>query len=145
VTFSGSCEIDGDRFTATLPTKRHTEGHATVFGIDDLKLKLEGTFAGKSASVWGREHVPCVQLAGTLTLREQSLPAQTATAPTFNRQASEIAEAHPLKRRNWHKPAVARGPFFGSPGTLTIPSIPTISGINIKPVPQSLGRGRAMC
>jgi len=31
MTSSGACEVDGDRFTATITIKRHTEGHATVF------------------------------------------------------------------------------------------------------------------
>ncbi|WP_156438155.1 hypothetical protein [Bradyrhizobium valentinum] len=44
--YSGTCEVDGDRFTAVVTIKRHTEGHATVFGTDDLTLKLEGACPG---------------------------------------------------------------------------------------------------
>ena len=34
--YDGSYEIIGDLFTAVLRTRRHTAGHATVFGIDEL-------------------------------------------------------------------------------------------------------------
>lgn len=34
MSYSGSYDVAGDWFTATVVTKRHTEGHATVFGID---------------------------------------------------------------------------------------------------------------
>lgn len=37
MTYSGSCERDGDRFTATVTTKRHADGQPTVFG-DDTEL-----------------------------------------------------------------------------------------------------------
>ncbi|GLR88176.1 hypothetical protein [Bradyrhizobium iriomotense] len=83
MTYSGSCKVDGDRFTAVLSTKRHTEGHATVFGVDDLKLTLEGTCAGKIATyVATAENVPGVLLEGTLILSEQENPAPEASAPT---------------------------------------------------------------
>lgn len=43
MTYHGSCQVDGDRFTATVSTKRHTDGRATVFGVDDeLILDIEG-------------------------------------------------------------------------------------------------------
>ncbi len=65
MTYSGSCEVDGDRFTAIVSLKRHTEGHATVFGVDDLTLRLEGTFVGKIARCVGMaEQVPGVLLEG---------------------------------------------------------------------------------
>jgi hypothetical protein len=34
MTYSGTCGIDGVRFTANIMTKRHTAGH-TVFGSND--------------------------------------------------------------------------------------------------------------
>src|ERR1700742_1483650 len=42
ITYGGSYEHDGDRFTATLTTKRHTAGQPTLFGIDEVELKLTG-------------------------------------------------------------------------------------------------------
>ena len=41
MTYEGSCKVDGDRFTAVVITKRHTDGQPTVFGDDqELELKL---------------------------------------------------------------------------------------------------------
>jgi hypothetical protein len=82
MSYSGSCEVDGDRFTAIVSIKRHTEGHATVFGGDDLKLRLEGTCAGKMGNFVGTaEQVPGVLLEGTLILSEQQPPAPEANEP----------------------------------------------------------------
>jgi hypothetical protein len=82
MTYSGSCEVDGDRFTAIVSLKRHTEGHATVFGADDLTLRLEGRCAGKIATYVGRaERVPGVLLEGTLIFSEQQPPAPKANEP----------------------------------------------------------------
>jgi hypothetical protein len=40
--YSGSYEQDGDRLTATVRTRRVCDGPPTVFGIDEMVLKLEG-------------------------------------------------------------------------------------------------------
>jgi hypothetical protein len=83
MSYSGSCEVHGDRFTAIVSTKRHTEGHATVFGVDDLKMKLEGTCTGRIASYVGTaEQVPGVLLEGTLILSEQQPHAPDPSGPT---------------------------------------------------------------
>jgi hypothetical protein len=87
MTYSGSCEVDGDRFTAIVSIKRHTEGHATVFGIDDLSLKFVGTCGGKFATFVGTaDQVPGVLLEGTLILSEQQghAPEANEPIPKFN-------------------------------------------------------------
>ena len=47
--YGGSYEIDGDRFTATLTTRRYAEGTTTVFGVDEVEARLTGTFRGATA------------------------------------------------------------------------------------------------
>jgi hypothetical protein len=87
MSYSGSVEIDGDRFTAIVTLKRHTEGHATVFGADDLTLRLEGTCPGKIATYVGTaDQAPGVLLEGTLILSEDvpPVPAPTVPMPPFN-------------------------------------------------------------
>ncbi|WGS18717.1 MULTISPECIES: hypothetical protein [unclassified Bradyrhizobium] len=87
MSYSGSCEVDGDRFTAIITLKRHTEGHATVFGADDLTLRLEGTCSGNIGTyVATADQTPGVLLEGTLIYSEQqpSAPEQAAPLPTFN-------------------------------------------------------------
>ena len=86
MTYSGTCTVDGDRFSAIVSAKRHTDGHATVFGVDDLEMTLEGTCTGKIAHYVGKaEQAPGMLLEGTLILSEQE-PAAAASAPmpTFN-------------------------------------------------------------
>lgn len=76
MTYHGSCKVDGDRFTATVLTKRHTDGRATVFGNDDvLTLDIEGHCPGKIATYKATAaQVPGMILRGTLILTEQPPP-----------------------------------------------------------------------
>jgi hypothetical protein len=97
MTYSGSCEVDGDRFVAIVATKRHTEGHATVFDADDLTLRLEGTCVGKVATYVGTaEQVPGVLLEGTLIL-------STEAPPTRGPDASVSSSFNPDKLRKLPK------------------------------------------
>ncbi|WP_166297510.1 hypothetical protein V5279_28010 [Bradyrhizobium sp. 26S5] len=72
--YSGTYEVDGERFSAVLTTRRHSDGHATVFGTDDLVVRLEGVFSGAIATCTGRaDAVP--DLAFEVTL----IPSQDVT------------------------------------------------------------------
>ncbi|HEV2154683.1 hypothetical protein [Bradyrhizobium sp.] len=83
MTYHGACEVDGDRFTATVSTKRHTEGRATVFGVyDELTLQISGTCPGKIATYTATAgQAPGVVLEGTLILTEQPAAAPEPTGP----------------------------------------------------------------
>jgi hypothetical protein len=83
MTYDGSCEVDGDRFTAVVKTKRHSEGLPTVFGNDDeLEITLEGTCVGKIATYTGTaRQFPGVLLEGMLIFSEQSSPVPEANEP----------------------------------------------------------------
>lgn len=52
-TYSGSYEIDDDHFTAALTTTRHAAGPPTLFGLDEVDVKLAGKFKGRMASCAG--------------------------------------------------------------------------------------------
>nr|WP_247984877.1 hypothetical protein [Bradyrhizobium sp. 186] len=100
MSYSGSCEVDGDRFTATVTLKRHTEGHATVFGADDLTLRLEGTCPGKIARYVGTaEQVPGVLLEGTLILSEQAPLRREAQRMTYFIAADRYAKLLSAEQR----------------------------------------------
>ena len=83
MTYDGSCEVDGERFTAVVTTKRHTEGLPTVFGDDsELELKLDGTCLGKTATYIGTaKEFPGVLLEGTLIFHEQQLRTPRPNEP----------------------------------------------------------------
>lgn len=85
-TYSGSYQADDDRFTAVLTTKRHAEGPPTVFGLDEVEIKLEGKIRGMMAACTGTaEQAPGVKFEATLFLGEDQLPDRKRAAPDANR------------------------------------------------------------
>jgi hypothetical protein len=42
ISYNGHYEQDGDQFNATISTKRHSPGQASVFGIDNVDITLFG-------------------------------------------------------------------------------------------------------
>jgi hypothetical protein len=65
--YGGIYEINEDRFTATLTTKRYAEGPTTVFGVDEVEVKLTGIYKGHTAVCSGTaEQAPGVQFEATL-------------------------------------------------------------------------------
>ena len=53
LSYAGHYETAGDRFTAIIKTRRHTAGHASVFGLDELTINLEGSCRGVTFRCWG--------------------------------------------------------------------------------------------
>jgi len=77
ISYSGCYEVDGARWTATVTTRRHSAGHATVFGagIDEMELKLAGTSNGKIASCTGTtDAAPGMAFEAALIFREEQPP-----------------------------------------------------------------------
>jgi len=84
LSYSGRYEVDQDRFTATLFTTRHTAGHASLFGVDDLELKLEGQSKGITASCSGiAMQAPDLPLQATLIRVQHSAPTNQIVKPRF--------------------------------------------------------------
>ena len=86
MTYHGSCKVDGDRFMATVWTKRHTEGRDTIFGVyDELTLDIEGTCPDKIATYTATSgQARGVILNGTLILTEPSEAVSERTTPAFS-------------------------------------------------------------
>lgn len=88
MTYHGACKVDGDRFTAIVSTKRHTEGRVTVFGVyDELTLEIEGTCHGKIATYTAMAgQARGIVLQGTLILTEPTaaVPEPTRQVPAFD-------------------------------------------------------------
>ena len=51
--YTGSYVVDGDKFTASLAARRHTQGQPSVFGIDNVDLTLAGKSTPTTASCTG--------------------------------------------------------------------------------------------
>lgn len=56
VSYSGSYEEHGDRFTAIITTKRHSPGKLPLFQIDELDIELEGRSDGPIPNARGKVH-----------------------------------------------------------------------------------------
>ena len=63
ITYSGSYQAEGTQFTAVLKTSRHAPGQPSVFGVDEVEIKLAGNFATCSGEV---EQVPGMVFEVTL-------------------------------------------------------------------------------
>jgi hypothetical protein len=73
--YSGSYQVDDDRITATLTTRRYASGPPTVFGIDEVDVKITGGFNGMMASCSGTaEQAPGVVFEATLFLGQDQTP-----------------------------------------------------------------------
>ncbi len=84
ITYGGSYEVDGNRFMATLTTKRHAAGQPSVFGIDEVELKLTGRLKGTIATCSGTvDEVPGMVFEATLILSQgPGPPTETRRMPT---------------------------------------------------------------
>lgn len=101
--YGGTYEIEGDRFTAMLTTKRFADGPTTVFGVDEVELKLSGMFKGPIASCAGTSvQAPDVRFEATLFLGQdqpasQAVPARAPRAMS----ASDIAKLAKLSSERY--------------------------------------------
>ena len=74
-TYSGSYEVDDDRFTAALKTTRYAEGPPTLFGLDEVEVELAGQFKGRMATCAGTaKQAPGLPFAATLIASDDASP-----------------------------------------------------------------------
>jgi hypothetical protein len=107
-TYSGSYEVDDDRFTAALTTRRHAAGPPTVFGIDEVEVRLAGKVNGMTASCSGTaEQAPGVAFEATLFLGQEQSPEPDRKRATLNFDAGKLPKG-PDSRYRARNP-VARG------------------------------------
>ncbi|MGC2083725.1 MAG: hypothetical protein WA702_10265 [Bradyrhizobium sp.] len=95
-TYCGSYETEGDRFSALIRTKRHTVGRHTVFGVDDLTLRLEGEcstmFSRCTGSVLEAGPVPLY----AVPMSEKEPPKEDPPPPKPSREdkARQVAQQY---------------------------------------------------
>ena len=51
--YTGTYYQDGDKFVAAIAAKRHTQGSPSVFGIDNVDIRLSGKSTPTTASCSG--------------------------------------------------------------------------------------------
>ena len=87
LSYSGTYAVSADEFTAVLKTSRHSKGHDTIFGVDDLTLVLKGKVVGRIAKFIGTaEEFPETPFEGTLIQSEHEQPKPNREIPTFDLQ-----------------------------------------------------------
>jgi hypothetical protein len=85
-TYEGSYEVDDNSFTAKLTTTRCAAGPTTVFGVDEIELKLAGIFKGSTAFCSGTsDQAPGLRFEATLFGGlDQPLPDTRSVAVVFD-------------------------------------------------------------
>jgi hypothetical protein len=95
ISYGGTYQVEGTRFTATLTTRRHTDGRPSVFGIDEVEVKLIGSASERFASCSGEvAAVPGMMFEATL------IPAGEEDQPRERKRDPQIFR---LERLPKHK------------------------------------------
>ena len=110
--YSGSYQVDDDRITATLTTRRHAAGPPTVFGIDEVDVKIKGRFNGMMASCSGTaEQAPGVVFEATLFLGQDQSPESDRKRAAVKFDAGKLPKGADSR---YH----ARNPFARGPSRI---------------------------
>jgi hypothetical protein len=65
--YTGTYVQDGDKFSAAIAVRRHTQGQPSVFGIDNVDITLSGKSTPTTASCFGiAKQAPGTTLQATL-------------------------------------------------------------------------------
>ena len=111
-TYSGSYEVDEDQFTAALTTRRHAAGPPTVFGVDEVEVRLTGKVNGMTASCSGTaQQAPDVTFEATLFLGQDQSTEPNRKRETLNFDASKLP-------KNPDSRSVKRNPFARGPSRI---------------------------
>jgi hypothetical protein len=88
--YTGSYVVDGNKFTASIASRRHTPGQPSVFGIDNVDLTLTGKSTPTTASCTGTaKQAPGLTFEATL-IRIADQPIALPDAPTRERSAAFV-------------------------------------------------------
>jgi hypothetical protein len=108
-TYGGSYQVDQDRFTAVLTTRRHAQGPPTVFGPDEVEVNLSGVCTGAMATCSGTaREAPEVLFEATLIYSQDEMPATDAKCAVVKLKAEQLPRALDARSR-------ARTPFKSGP------------------------------
>ncbi len=104
-TYGGSYQVEQERFTATLTTRRYAAGPSTVFGVDEVEVALTGEFKGAMATCRGiARQAPDVTFEATLIQSQEEKPAFDHTRTVVKLNADKLPKGIDQRSR-------ARNPF----------------------------------
>jgi large exoprotein involved in heme utilization and adhesion len=82
IAYSGSYDQDGDRFIATVKTRRFCAGQPSVFGVDEIELKIEGRSTGVMVICSGTaDQAPGITFQATLIRCGDQAPEHESNSP----------------------------------------------------------------
>lgn len=78
-TYGGSYRVDEQHFSAVLTVNRHADGPPSVFGPDEVEVRLTGVCNGLVANCSGTaREVPDIKFEATLIYSQDDAPAADA-------------------------------------------------------------------
>ena len=102
-TYGGSYQVDQDRFTGVLTTRRHAGGMPTVFGLDEVEVDLSGSCSGMIATCSGRaKEVPDVLLEVTLIYSREDTPTAETNAAVVRLKMDKLPKGLDSRSRSRH-------------------------------------------
>lgn len=96
-TYSGSYEVEDDNFTAALTTTRYAEGPPTLFGLDEVEVKIAGKFKGRIASCSGT-----ARQAPNLSFEATLIASEDASPPPHRNRAGKLPVGPDGRYRIWN-------------------------------------------
>lgn len=96
--YSGSYQVEGERFSAVLSVERHAEGAPGLFGPDKVEVNLAGACNGPVATCSGAaREAPDIAFEATLIYSqdETSSPGSRHSASRFSGSASLAEDGRP--------------------------------------------------
>jgi hypothetical protein len=100
-TYGGSYQVDRDRFTAVLTTRRHADGMPTVFGPDEVEVNLSGVCNGAMATCSGRaKEAPDVLFEVTLIYSQDDTPVTDAKCAVVKLKADKLPKGVDSRSRS---------------------------------------------
>jgi hypothetical protein len=87
--YSGSYQVEEDRFTAVVSTRRHTAGQPTLFGVDEVQIEVAGKSTGVTASCTGAAR-QAPELPFEATLIRVQAPSLAPSAPVRKSGSADV-------------------------------------------------------
>lgn len=102
-TYGGSYRVDERHFSAVLTVNRHADGPPSVFGPDQVEVKLAGVCNGLVATCSGTaKEAPDVNFEATLIYSQEDAPAAEAKCAVVKLNADKLPKSLDGRSRPRH-------------------------------------------
>ena len=102
-TYGGSYRVDERHFSAVLTVNRYADGPPSVFGLDQVEVKLSGVCNGLVATCSGTaKEAPDVNFEATLIYSQEDAPAADAKCAVVKLNADKLPKGLDGRSRPRH-------------------------------------------